>query len=254
MDYLSISDAQQQTGLRLVLTRGVPGPWSEAAKAVLDLRHVAYQAVEQQGGRKNLDLVAWTGHRNAPIALYNHEPPRVRWLEILDLAERLGSGESLVPKALDARIFMVGLINEIAGERGFAWNARLLMLNAGYEAQGPEVIDKNPMYHEYQYDAEQVSLARQRVIDFLDFLTAHIKAQASRGSAFLVGDQLTAADAYWACFSNMLQSLPAAQNPMPDGLRRSWAVLAKSIDGYDPVLIHQRDMTYAQHLKLPLDF
>lgn len=137
MDYLSISDAQQQTGLRLVLTRGVPGPWSEAAKAVLDLRHVAYQAVEQQGGRKNLDLVAWTGHRNAPIALYNHEPPRVRWLEILDLAERLGSGESLVPKALDARIFMVGLINEIAGERGFAWNARLLMLNAGYEAQGP---------------------------------------------------------------------------------------------------------------------
>jgi hypothetical protein len=254
MDYLSVSEAQQQSGLRLVLTRGVPGPWSEAAKAIFDLRQVAYQAVEQQGGRRNPELVAWTGHRNAPIALYNNEPPRVRWLEILDLAERLGSGASLVPSDMNARMFMVGLINEIAGERGFAWNARLLMLNAGFVAQGPDVIDKNPMYNEYQYDAHKVSLARQRVIDFLDFLTDHIKAQSSRGSAFLVGDQLTAADAYWACFSNMLESLPAEQNPMPDSLRRSWAVLANSIDGYDSILIQQRDMTYARYLRLPLDF
>ena len=71
----------------------------------------------------------------------------MRWLEILDLAERLGSGASLVPSDMNARMFMVGLINEIAGERGFAWNARLLMLNAGFVAQGPDVIDKNPMYN-----------------------------------------------------------------------------------------------------------
>ena len=53
-DCLSVSDAQQQTGLRLMLNRSVPGPWSEAAKAVLDLRHVAYQAVEQQGGHQDI--------------------------------------------------------------------------------------------------------------------------------------------------------------------------------------------------------
>ena len=72
MHYLSVEAAQQQSGLRLVLTRGVPGPWSEAAKAVFNLRQVPYQAVEQQGGRSNPELVAWTGHRNAPIALYNN--------------------------------------------------------------------------------------------------------------------------------------------------------------------------------------
>jgi hypothetical protein len=51
----------------------------------------------------------------------------VRWLELLDLAERLGSGASLYPDDRDDRITMVGLINEIAGENGFAWDARLIM-------------------------------------------------------------------------------------------------------------------------------
>ena len=254
MDYLSVSEAQQQTGLRLVLTRGVPGPWSEAAKAVFDLRSVSYQPVEQQGGRANPELVAWTRHRNAPIALYNDEPPRVRWLEILDLAERLGSGPSLLPDNAQQRMLTIGLCNEIAGENGFAWNARMLMLNAGYQAQGDKVVQKNPMYQEYQYNEAKVSLAKTRVVAFLTLLTDQLQQQAERGSEYLIGDTLTAADAYWACFSNMLQSLPAEQNPMPDGLRNSWAVLAKSIDGYDDILICHRDRIFRQHLKLPMTF
>ncbi|MFB0933304.1 MAG: hypothetical protein QMB60_04050, partial [Pseudomonadales bacterium] len=124
MEYLSIEEAKGMTGLRLVLTKGVPGPWSEAAKAVLNLRGVHFIAVEQKGGGRNPDLIEWTRHRNAPVALYNDEAPRVRWLEILDLAERLGSGPSLIPSDTDDRITMIGLANEIAGENGFAWNAR----------------------------------------------------------------------------------------------------------------------------------
>jgi glutathione S-transferase len=254
MDYLSVAEAQHQSGLRLALTRGVPGPWSEAAKAVFALRGVTYQAVEQQGGRANPALIAWTGHRNAPIALYNDEPPRVRWLEILDLAERLGSGPSLLPDNVEARMLTIGLCNEIAGENGFAWNARMLMLNAGYQAQGDRVIEKNPMYKEYQYSEEKVSLAHTRVVEFLTLLADRLHQQQEQGSAYLIGHALTVADAYWACFSNMLQSLPPEQNPMPDGLRGSWAVLAKSIDGYDEILIRHRDHIFATHLKLPLTF
>lgn len=254
MDYLSVPEAQHQSGLRLVLTRGVPGPWSEAAKAVFDLRGVAYQAVEQQGGRANPELVAWTKHRNAPIALYNDEPPRVRWLEILDLAERLGSGLSLLPDNVEQRMLMIGLCNEIAGDNGFAWNARMLMLNAGYQAQGKVVVEKNPMYNEYQFDEGKVSLAKTRVVEFLDLLAKRLHQQADQGSPYIIGQSLTAADAYWACFSNMLQSLPPEQNPMPDGLRNSWAVLAKSIDGYDDVLIRHRNHIFATHLKLPMAF
>ncbi|MFP6808455.1 MAG: hypothetical protein VB957_14955 [Pseudomonadales bacterium] len=254
MNYLSIEEAKQQTGLRLVLTRGLPGPWSEAAKAILNVRNVDYVAVEQQGGRRNPELVEWTGHRNAPIALFNDEPPRVRWLEILDLAERLGSGPSLIPEDRDDRMLMVGLANEIAGDRGFAWNARLLMLNAGFQAQGQVALEKNPMYSEYQFDAEQVQYQKTNIELFLTDLTTRIRLQNERGSNYLVGSTLTAVDIYWACFSNMLEALPPEKNPMPDGLRSSWAILAKSIHVYDPILIEQRDKTYQNHLSLPLTF
>ena len=94
MEYLRVEEAQERDGLRLVLTASVPGPFSEAAKALFRHHHVDFLPVRQIGGRENPELVAWTRHRNAPIALYNDEAPRVRWLEILDLAERLGNGAS----------------------------------------------------------------------------------------------------------------------------------------------------------------
>ena len=98
MDYITVEEARNRAGLRLVLTRGVPGPWGEAAKALFGLRNVDYTPVQQIAGDPNPELVEWTRHRNAPIALFDDEPPRVRWLEILDLAERLGRGPSLMPE------------------------------------------------------------------------------------------------------------------------------------------------------------
>jgi hypothetical protein len=52
----------------------------------------------------------------------------------------------------------------------------------------------------------------------------------------------------------MLEILPPEQNPAPDGLRDIWGVLAKSISGYDPIIIEQRNRIFADHLVLPLDF
>jgi hypothetical protein len=253
MEYLTLEEARDQPGLRLVLTRGVPGPWSEAAKAIFKLRNVDYVPVQQIAGGSNSELVEWTRHRNAPIALYENEAPRIRWLELIDLAERLGSGPSLVPEDRDSRMFMVGLINEIAGEGGLAWNARLLMFHAGVVAQGPEAA-KNPMYADYQYDAEAIEANKGIIEGFLDYLASHIKAQQGKGSHFLVGGQLSAADVYWAYISNMLEILPPEQCPVPDGLRDIWGVLAKSISGYDPIIIEQRNRIFADHLVLPLDF
>ena len=253
MEYLTIDQARERQGLRLVLSRGVPGPWGEAAKALFRLRNVEFTPVAQIPADENTALVEWTRHRNAPIALYENEAPRVRWLEILDLAERLGSGPSLVPAGRPDRMFMLGLINEIAGEGGLAWNARLLMFDAGVKAQGPEAAG-NPMYAEYQYDSGSIEDARAKIEDLLDYLAAHIKAQRDSGSPYLVGDGFSAADVYWAYFSNMLQTLPPEQCPAPGGLRKVWGVLAASIDGYDPVLIEQRDRIFADHLVLPMDF
>ena len=68
MKYLSVAEARNLPGLRLVLTAGVPGPWGEAAKAVFTARNVAYIPVEQTAMAPNETLVEWTGQRNAPIA------------------------------------------------------------------------------------------------------------------------------------------------------------------------------------------
>lgn len=254
MHYLTTAEAKPLTGLRLVLTRDVPGPWSEAAKAVLRWHNVEYQPVEQIGGRDNAELVAWTGHRNAPIAMYNDEPPRVRWQEILDLAERLGSGPSLYPEDINDRIRCIGIASEICNEGGLAWHARMLMLNMTYQAHGDVVFEKNPMFHEYGFSEAAVAAAVERIEQILGQLTETIKAQQSAGSIYLVGNNISAADIYWACFSNMLQALPQEVNPMPDSVRQGWSALAAGISGYDPVLIEQRDAIFAKHLWLPLEF
>ncbi|MDC0068645.1 glutathione binding-like protein [Gammaproteobacteria bacterium] len=254
MDYLTIEQAKQESGLRLVLTRDVPGPWSEAAKAVLRWHGLDYQAAEQIGGRDNKELVEWTGHRNAPIALYNDEPPRVRWQEILDLAERLGNGTSLYPQDVDQRIQMVGIASEICNEGGMAWHARMLMLNVTYQVHGDAVFEKNPMFREYGFSEAAVMAAIERIEQILEYLAETIKSQKAAGYVYLVGDSMTAADIYWACFSNMLEALPHELNPMPDSLRQGWGALAKGISGYDPLLIEQRDAIFEKHLWLPLEF
>lgn len=253
MDYLTVEEGRAQGGLRLVLTRGVPGPWGEAAKALFRLHNVEFLPVQQLAGEANVELVEWTRHRNAPIALYEEEAPRVRWLEILDLAERLGTGPSLIPADRTDRMFMLGLINEIAGEGRLAWNARTLMFHAGVGA-GDSGAPVNPMYIDYRYDPDAVEPSVAWIEEFLAYLGSHLKAQANKGSPYLVGQDFTAADVYWAYFSNMLNPLPPEQCPMPDGVRHVWNVLAESVSAYDPIIIEHRDRILAEHLVLPLSF
>lgn len=252
MEYTTVADAKHLSGLRLVLTQGVPGPWSEAAKAVMRQRGVPYTPVAQVGGQENEELVAWTGHRNAPIALYNDEAPRVRWLELVELAERIGRGPSLLPADISERMLAVGITNEIAGESGFAWFGRQLMLKPGYDAKG-EAILKMPMYRDY-YSADDAEQAVTRVEAILDMLSGQIKQQQASGSQYLVGDALSCADIYWAYFSQLLDTYPPEKNPVPDFLRSSWAKVGEAIGSFDPVLIEQRDQTFDRHLELPLTF
>ena len=149
---------------------------------------------------------------------------------------------------------MVGLASEICNEGGFAWHARMLMLNMTYQAHGDVVFEKNPMFTEYGFSEQAVADAVVRVEQTLSYMATTIKSQREKGSIYLVGDTLTAADVYWACFSNMLEALPPELNPMPDSLRKGWGALATSISGYDPVVIEQRNTIFEKHLWLPLEF
>lgn len=252
MEYTTVADARALDGLRLVLTANVPGPWSESAKAVMRQRGVAYTPVLQAGGEENQELVAWTGHRNAPIALYNDEPPRVRWNEIVELAERLGRGPSLLPLSINERMLAVGLTNEIAGESGFAWFGRQLMLKPGHDAKGDAIL-ATPMYRDY-YSVKDADQAVDRIREILDMLSAQIKAQQAAGSQYLIGDSLSIADIYWAYFSQLLDTYPPEKNPVPKFLRRSWGMVGQAIGPFDPVLTEQRDQTFERHLELPFSF
>ena len=98
MEYKTVAEAKDLPGLRLALTAGGPAPWSQAAKSIFQVKHIPYIPVAQHGGQANEDLVAWTGHRNAPVAMYDKEPARTGWYEILMLAERLAPTPSLLPQ------------------------------------------------------------------------------------------------------------------------------------------------------------
>src|SRR5438067_8859024 len=76
----------------------------------------------------------------------------------------------------------------------------------------------------YGYGEAAARRAPARVAEILRLLSATLRAQAERGRRFLVGDQLSALDLYWAAFAALLEPLPHADCPMPDWLRKTYTV------------------------------
>ena len=89
MDYVPVEQAKSREGLRIATVQGLPSPWSESVKGICAVRELAFTPIAQQVRGANPELVAWTGHRNAPVVVYNDELPRTGWAEILILLERL---------------------------------------------------------------------------------------------------------------------------------------------------------------------
>jgi hypothetical protein len=268
MEYKTVTEAKNLPGLRLALTVGGPAPWSQSAKSILHVKKIPYIPVAQYGGQANEDLVAWTGHRNAPVAMYNNEPARTGWYEILLLAERLAPTPSLLPLNVEDRALMIGLSNELCGEEGFTiglsnelcgeegftWQARHLMFDTLLKVQG-EAFQKNPMFHAYGYSAQNAAAAPAKMIPILEALTARLHKQRGVGSRYFVGHQLTALDLYWANMSQIVDPYPPEKNPMPEFFRQIWAPVRAAVESaIDPLLIEHRDFIFAAHLTLPLDF
>lgn len=255
MEYVEIADAKTMPGMRLALVSGLPSPWSEAAKAIYRLKGIPYTPVAQIGNQANEELVAWTGYRNAPVAVYEAERPRGHWLEILMQAERIAPDPSLLPDSIHDRVSMIGLAHEVCGESGLLWYARQLMMDAMVKALG-EDFAKTPMFSEYDYCRENVERAPAKIMEVLDALAARLVTQ--RPTAYFIGEQMTALDIYWAYFSLPFDNLPPEQNPMLDVVRQMWDSVASVLDdaGYrlDPALIRHRDFMFEKHLTLPLAF
>lgn len=255
MDYVEAKDAKSLEGLRLALVRGVPSPWSEAAKVFFRIKNIPFVPVAQHPGEANEDLVAWTGSRNAPVAVWNQEAPRAGWLDILMLAERLGPTPQLLPDDLEQRSLAIGISHELCGEAGLGWCRRVEMLpepEIPTDALPHQLVAMRDAYGTWDFSKPE---AATRCVRILNFLAERISRQQQAGPTYLVGDSLTCADIYWACFSQLLRPLPQNVNPMSEFVRTLYSTMPPAIEAaLDPILFTHRDFIFEKHIPLPLDY
>jgi glutathione S-transferase len=252
-DWITLEEARNRPGLRLVLTAGVPGPWGESAKNLLHAKGLDYARAPQIPGESEDALRAWTAQTSAPILVYEDERPRSSWVEILYQVERLGPEPRLIPEDPEDRVRMLGLCHEVCGDQGFGWQRRLMllhpMLSSGAGTGVPELLGAK-----YGYSPETGAAAPQRSAEILRTLSRQLLAQREAGRSYFVGEQLTALDLYWAAFAAMIEPLPAEQCAMPGGLRAAYTLVDPEVrKAADPVLLEHRDAIYRNHLELPLD-
>lgn len=254
-EYLDIEAARARRGLRLVLSRGVPGPWGEAAKNIFHLKGLAYARVSQFPGQPNDALHAWTGQRSAPVAIYDDELPCATWFSILLLAERLAAAPRLIPETEAERALMFGLAYEICGEDGLGWNRRLMIMTT-WDRVGTETDAglRQTMKSRYGYSEAVSERAATRVADVVGLLSSRLHEQAKLGRRCFIGDTITAVDIYAAVFCALLQPLPPSLCSMQEGLREFYTARdPRILAALDPILLAHRDWMYAEHLALPLD-
>jgi hypothetical protein len=255
--YLTVEEARPLSGLRLVVTAHVPGLWSEAAKNLFDAKKIPYVLVEQVVGGENRALKEWTAQTSGPVAVWDDERPRSSWLEQVTLAERLGPEPRLIPDALDDRVLMFGLVNELAGENGFAWNMRLGSMHKSltdpnatdYQRQVVPVLAAK-----YGYDPAILDGARRQMVAVVEQLRDRLARQQASGSRYLLGHAISALDIYWATFAGAIDPLPEALCPgMLQEMRAAYTdPELREIAG--EALFAHRDHIYRTYLKLPMDF
>jgi glutathione S-transferase len=251
-EYVSVDEAITRRGLRMVVVGGVPSPWGEAAKGLLHIKGIEWVAVRLAYDSE--PLKNWAGQRNGPVAVYENEPPRPGWAEILLLAERLAPAPSLLPAGPAERALVFGLAHEICGEAGLGWSRRLQLVHASLQNAGgfPERVAKY-LGKKYGYSPEAGAASGARVAELVGMLVARLKAQHETGSRYYVGDSLSAVDVYSATFTAMFRPLPAEQCKMEATMRAAFETRdAQTEAALDPILFEHRDMMYAEHLELPL--
>jgi glutathione S-transferase len=251
--FVDVDDARQARGLRLAVLGGIPSPWSEAAKGIFDVKEIDYLLV--RFAPRDEKVREWTKSHNAPVALFDDEPPRTGWAEILALAERLGGRVSLVPDDVEQRVRLLGLAHELLGESGILWSARLMLVHAGLTTQGQSGFPVRAaayLGNKYGYAPERVASARERVLRGLRLLSDMMEASRRRGSDYLLGG-LSALDIYVAAAMGVLAPLSPEDCPMVPAMRQAFESIDPAVRAaVSRELIEHRDFMYERHLTLPI--
>jgi glutathione S-transferase len=253
LEYRSFKEIKDHPGLRIVLVKGAPSPWGQAAKTIFEIKGLDYVAAPWVGGEPNEDIVAWGGEASAPVVAWASEKPIHRWIDILYLAERLAPKPSLIPADAMQRALMIGLSHEICGEMGIGWNRRL-QLFAPALASGKASAGIARMGGKYGYNEGDAKAAGERIAGSLRALTAQLKSQHARVVHYFVGDALSALDIYWTAFANLLDPLPKEQCPMPDAYRPGFTVSDPTVkSALDPLLLEHRSRIFREYFRSPME-
>jgi glutathione S-transferase len=254
MEFVDLETARARKGLRLVVAAAVPSPWSQAAKAIFDLKGIEGVAVRMALGDK--DVASWTGVHNAPVALYDDEPARSGWAEILALAERLRPDVPLVPSDPRERALMFGLSHELLGESGLIWCSRLLAVDASFATDGKRGYPVPVARHlgaRYGYAPGRAGAARQRILEALRVLDDQLQRSRAAGHRYLMGERMTALDLYSAAAFDTLVPLSHEQCPMHPVARAAFDwTYAELRDALPAALIEHRDWMHEHHMPLPM--
>jgi glutathione S-transferase len=256
MRFVELEEARAARGLRVVIATNVPSPWSQAALGAFDMKGLDYLAVRLR--RSDEETRLWTGARNAPVALYDDEPPRTGWAEILALAERLGGRVALVPDDDELRVRMWGLSHEILGEDGLGWSARLLLIHLGLSTDGKRGWPRPVAEYlgpRYGYAPERVDAARARARRVLALLDRTLAQSRARGHEYLLGAAPTAVDLHCAVGLAPIVPMPEAECPIPAPVRRAFETLDEDVRGaVSEALLAHRAMMFSRHLVLPVRY
>jgi glutathione S-transferase len=251
VEYVSVAEAIQCRGLRLVVVGNVPSPWGEAAKGILHVKRIPFVAVRLVYDDEALKR--WAGQLSGPVAIYDDEVPRSGWAEILMLAERLAPQPALLPLEPHARARALQLADQLIGQGGLAWTRRLQMVHASFQGTAgfaPRIATY--LGKKYGYDAAQAHTYGPRVRALLGELAAALREQRAAGNDYYLG-QLSAVDIYSATAVGGLKPLPEARCRMDPGIRAAFEHLdPETAAAVDPILLEHRDAVYQRHLDLPL--
>ncbi|MDG2307577.1 MAG: hypothetical protein P8R42_23570 [Candidatus Binatia bacterium] len=251
---ISIREAKNLPGMRLLLLQGLPSPWSQAAKGIMERKKIPYLLVNSTPDDPPELLREWSGQESYPVAAWEQERPRSGWAEILFLAERVSSEPSLLPATQADRTLFFGLAHEICGEMGLGWCRRLLSIHEGLRTN-PEAGFLRHLGQEYGYHSADVAeTAIARCVSILHQLDSLLELRRNEGDQFFFGNRLGALDIYWAAFSNLIEPLPPEQCALPDALRPMFTAQDEETRAaFTPALRAHRDFVFHEYLRLPME-
>ena len=251
-EYMTVDEARDRPGLRMVVVGNVPSPWGEAAKGILHIKGIDWAAVRLD--YENGTTKQWTGQHNAPVVMHGDDKPRSGWADILLLAERMAPDPPLLPSDPTERALAFGLAHEICGEEGLSWSRRLQMIHAGLNGTGgfQEGVARY-LAPKYGHSSALGEAAGDRTRALLRMLAARLGDQRDASSGFYVGSSLTAVDIYGATAMALFRPLPEEQCAMRTSTRAAFEMRDDETDAaLDPILFEHRDRIYRNHLELPL--